>query len=300
MVRRGGQHGHKNQAFRPDHRGRRQHRAARARQRDAARPAADDPVLRGGARRHARPVYFRRPGEHVGQLRSHADPHAEPRPAAAGGARHDRLRGARSRGAEEAHGARRPGSAGNEVFLEEKDGVVEATCPWGNRVRCHAPAPEFGDTELGLAYVEFDVPPRSADGIARFYTEIMDAPSKVVKRHGAPSAEVPIGRGQRLWYTETREAIPPYDGHHIEMYIAEFSTPYKELLERGLITMETDEHEWRFQSIVDPKSGKPLFEIEHEVRSLKHPLYARPLVNRNPLQTNTAYQRNQDAFRSKY
>jgi len=36
------------------------------------------------------------------------------------------------------------------------------------------------------------------------------------------------------------------------------------------------------------------------VRSLKHPLYARPLVNRNPLQTNTAYQRNEDAFRGKY
>src|SRR5437879_6238001 len=111
---------------------------------------------------------------------------------------------------------------------------------------------------------------------------------------------VPAGRDQRLWYTETRAPIPPYDGHHIEIYIADFSTPYKKLLERGLITMETGEHEWRFQSIVDPKSEKPLFEIEHEVRSLKHPLYARPLVNLNPLQTNTAYQRNPDAFRGKY
>src|SRR5882672_8578680 len=108
-----------------------------------------------------------------------------------------------------------PGLQGTKFSWKEKDGVVEATCPWGNRVRCHAPAPEFGDTELGLAYVDFDVPPGSADGIARFYTEIMDAPSKVVKRRGAPSAEVPIGRGQRLWYTETREPIPPYDGHHI-------------------------------------------------------------------------------------
>ncbi len=193
-----------------------------------------------------------------------------------------------------------PGLKGSKFSWQEKDGAVEATCPWGNRVRCHAPAAEFGDTELGIVYLEFDAPPGSADGIARFYTELIGAPSKVVKRHGAPSAEVPIGRGQRLCYTETRAPIPPYDGHHIEMYIADFSSPYKKLLERGLITMETDEHEWRFKSIVDPKSGKPLFEIEHEVRSLKHPLYARPLVNRNPLQTNTAYQRNQDAFRGKY
>jgi len=111
---------------------------------------------------------------------------------------------------------------------------------------------------------------------------------------------VPIGRGQRLIFTETRAPIPPYDGHHIEVYIADFSTPYNKLLERGLVTMETDAHEWRFQKIVDPKTNRALFEVEHEVRSMKHPLFARPLVNRNPQQTNTAYVRGQDAFRGTY
>ena len=92
----------------------------------------------------------------------------------------------------------------------------------------------------------------------------------------------------------------PYDGHHIQIYLADFSRPYAKLLERGLITRETDAHEWRFQTIVDPASGAALFEIEHEVRSLKHPLYARPLVNRNPAQTNTRYARGQDPFRGIY
>ena len=32
-----------------------------------------------------------------------------------------------------------------------------------------------------------------------------------------------------------------------------------------------------------------LFQIEHEIRSMTHPLYARPLVNRNPAQTNRNY-----------
>jgi hypothetical protein len=58
---------------------------------------------------------------------------------------------------------------------EERDGAIEATCPWGNRYRCHAPAPEFGATELAIAYVEFGVPPGSAAGIARFYEQIMGA-----------------------------------------------------------------------------------------------------------------------------
>src|SRR5260221_223218 len=45
----------------------------------------------------------------------------------------------------------------------------------------------------------------------------------------------------------------------------------------------------RFGQIVDPPSVKPLFTNSHEVRSSRHPLYNRPLLNRNPEQTNTNY-----------
>ena len=64
--------------------------------------------------------------------------------------------------------------------------------------------------------------------------------------------------------------------------------------------METDAHEWRFQDIVDPATGAALFRVEHEVRSLRNPLYARPLVNRNPAQTNNDYVRGHDAFRGTF
>jgi len=189
-----------------------------------------------------------------------------------------------------------PRLAGTQFAWRDCGTHVEATCPWGNRVRCHAPAPEFGDTELALAYVEFDVPQGSAAGIARFYAEIMGAPASAAKG----SARVPVGRGQALVFSETAATLPPYDGHHVQIYLADFSGPYAKLLERGLITLETDAHEWRFRTIVDPASGAALFEVEHEVRSLRHPLYARPLVNRNPAQTNTRYARGQDAFRGAY
>jgi hypothetical protein len=39
-----------------------------------------------------------------------------------------------------------------------------------------------------------------------------------------------------------------------------------------------------------------LFTIEHEVRSLRSPLYLRPLVNRNAAQRQPTYQRGRDAF----
>jgi len=184
--------------------------------------------------------------------------------------------------------------------FEDHGSHVSATCPWGNRFRCHAPAEQYGETELAMAYIEFEVPKKAAAGIARFYAEIIGAPAVVVSVDGAPAASVSVGRDQRLLFRETAAAIPAYDRHHMQVYFADFSGPYKRLLERGLISRETDAHEWRFMDIVDPKTNKALFTIEHEVRSMKHPLYGRPLVNRNPAQSNSAYLRGQDAFRGIY
>lgn len=193
-----------------------------------------------------------------------------------------------------------PALQGTEFRFEDRGDHVSATCPWGNRFRCHAPAPEFGETELAMAYIEYEVPGGGAAGIAAFYSGIMGAPAEVISSEGAPTASVSVGRDQRLLFRETVAAIPAYDGHHMQVYLADFSGPYKRLLERGLISRETDAHEWRFQDIVDPQTNQPLFRIEHEVRSMKHPLFGRPLVNRNPAQSNSAYLRGQDAFRGIY
>ena len=178
----------------------------------------------------------------------------------------------------------------------EKDGAVEATCPWGNRVRCHAPSPEYGNLELGIVYVDFDVPVGTAEGIARFYSEVLRAPARAEKGR----ATVGIGRNQKLHFTETAKPLPDYDNHHIQVYIADFGSPYRWLQARGLVSMETDENEWRFQWIVDPKDGRKLFQIEHEVRSMKHRLFNRPLVNRNHAITNMTYVAGFDAFRGTY
>jgi hypothetical protein len=193
-----------------------------------------------------------------------------------------------------------PRLAATAFGFTDHGAFVEATCPWGNRFRCHAPHIEFGDLELGMPYVEFDVPRDCAQKIVRFYREIMDAPGEVVHRDGAPAAAITAGDGQRLYFRETAAPIPPYDGHHIQIYIGDFSGPYRRLIERKLITRETDAHEWRFIHVVDLDTNQPLFAVEHEVRSLRHPLYARPLVNRNTAQTNRAYLRGQDGFRGKY
>jgi hypothetical protein len=111
-----------------------------------------------------------------------------------------------------------------------------------------------------------------------------------------PAARVSVGMGQELVFRETDAELEPYDGHHIQVYVANFSGPHHQLLERDLVTEESNQHQYRFQDIVDPDSGAKLFEIEHEVRSMRNPLYARPLVNRNPVQTNRNYVPGRDAW----
>jgi hypothetical protein len=190
----------------------------------------------------------------------------------------------------------KPTLKGTKFSARRKNDRIEAICPWGNKFRVHAPAPEFGTMQIGMPYVELNAPIGSAGKIARFYSEIMGASVTVGERDGRPCASVTTGKAQYLHFIETRAKQPDYDGHHVAIYIADFAGPYEKLMERGLITMESDAHEWRFIDIVDLDSGDLLFKIEHEVRSATHPLYARPLVNRNPGQSNRGYKRGQDNF----
>jgi hypothetical protein len=179
---------------------------------------------------------------------------------------------------------------GSKFTYREGNSFVDTSSPWGDRIRCHFPDPErFGRVKLGMPYIEFDVPPGTAPGIARFYREIMDAPATVAENGSGPAAHVSAGADQELVFRETDRPLPPYDGHHIQIYISDFSGPYKKLGALGLVSTDVLEHEYRFIDIIDLDSKKVLFQLEHEVRSSRHPLYGRPLVNRNPAQTNMAY-----------
>ncbi len=186
--------------------------------------------------------------------------------------------------------------AGTKFAYAVADKHVAVTCPWGNRLRCYAAGPEFGDLTLGVVYVEFPVKPGRAAGIARFYEKVLGAPVAVTPEGAGSAARVRIGQRQELIFRETEGEPAPYDGHHIAIYIADFSGPHRRLEERGLVSEESGEYQYRFEKIVDPDTGDLLFTIEHEVRSFTHPMFLRPLVNRNPAQRQATYARGRDAF----
>lgn len=185
---------------------------------------------------------------------------------------------------------------GTKFAWRDNGDTIDATCPFGNHIRVHGASQAFGGMRLGMPYVELPVPPDSAAGIARFYEQILLAPVRRDTVGGRPAVCVRVGVNQELIYRETDQPIPEYDGHHVAIYVANFSTPHAELKRRGLVFEESDQWQYRFKDIVDPISGKHLFTLEHEVRSMTHPMWGRPLVNRNSTQSQREYSPGHDAF----
>ena len=174
--------------------------------------------------------------------------------------------------------------------------AIDLTCPWGNRLRAHAPDERLGRITLGMPYVELDAPPGSAEGIARFYGEVLHGLVSVEEDVRGRFARIVAGPLSTIRFRETDAVQPAYDGNHIQITLADFSGPYRRLLARGLVSEESSQHQYRFQDVVDPGSGDPLVRIEHEVRSMRHPMGARALVNRNAEQNNNRYAAGHEAW----
>ncbi len=83
------------------------------------------------------------------------------------------------------------------AFKKHRD-HVEATCPWGNTMLCYEPGERFGDMQLGMPYVEFDVPVGAAKGIAAFYARVFDT-STHVEGKGAQRPRTSQSARARNW-----------------------------------------------------------------------------------------------------
>lgn len=162
----------------------------------------------------------------------------------------------------------------------EGDGFVDVTSPWGNWLRCFSPEAASG-VPSGIAYVEFEVPNGAAAGIASFYAELLGAVTEVANDDGATIARCGVGSAQELIFREVDEALPAYDGHHVQIYLEDIEGPRQALSEFGLVYEHNSTTQYRFKDLVDPTTSTVLFTVEHEIRSTAHPLFARLLEKRS-------------------
>lgn len=165
---------------------------------------------------------------------------------------------------------------------------------------------------LGIDYIEFFVPVVDADGttaekIAKFYQTFFDAPASVVNDGTSNLAVVAFGKvddngrsEQSLLFreVEVEDAIMKGTasnddlgtGHHISIYVGscedDFEVAASNCVEGGLLwvnrqfkdvvlTVEEalEEKQFRFKDIVDIETGDVLYTLEHEIRSVTHPLF---------------------------
>jgi len=180
-----------------------------------------------------------------------------------------------------------PRFANTEFAIEKTKNELLVTCPWGNRIRCFTNQA----MPLGISYIQLLIEKSKLPGIARFYQTIFSVPVSLKTNR----LDVTVGVDQILRFKAATK-IPTYDGHHIAIYTPDFSGPYNKIREQAQILEESDQHQYRFLNIFDPDTGEVLYELEHEVRSLRHPMFNRTLLNRNAEQSFNPYTKGQDAF----
>jgi len=175
---------------------------------------------------------------------------------------------------------------------------LEVTCPWGNCYRIH-PAQPLLTASLGISYVALKCLHGTAKHIAQFYHNMLGATVHLTTDHDAKVevARISLGPQQDLIFTEIPKSEPQqleaYDGHHICIYINNFSETFKKFKSRKLVFVNKRFSDkagsleealkyrcFRFKDIVMTEGRGRLFQLEHEVRSMFHPSYLRPLVNR--------------------
>ena len=108
--------------------------------------------------------------------------------------------------------------------------------------------------------------------------------------------KVGAGDHQALVFEERANPAPACKDHHVQIYVANFSGPYRKLQAAKAEMEESSQHQYRIYRIHDVDTGAPVFTLDHEVRSMTHPMYGRPLVNRNPDQNARDYRRGRDFF----
>jgi catechol 2,3-dioxygenase-like lactoylglutathione lyase family enzyme len=149
----------------------------------------------------------------------------------------------------------------------------------------------------GISYIEILVPRNKAGKIAEFYECVFDATTTVFTDPvtGDDVTIVAFGfinpdtgrSSQTLLFRESDAELPPYDGHHIALYVGsckeDFEEAFKNVLNAQVlwvnprfsdkVTNLNTAKKWkqlRFKNITDLKTGKPIIELEHEVRSVEN------------------------------
>lgn len=192
------------------------------------------------------------------------------------------------------------------VSVEDDVGDVRVVGPYSNRYilsaaadveRCRAlgkGSPPSKKRRLGvekssvvaLADLSLEVPPGSAEPIARFYNELLGFERKEIAPGSWAVLGGPGGQSQSITLKEVEGCTGQDNGEHVCLYIGDYDGCFQRLHEKGLTwqnprfvkagsTQSLEEEavetqQFRFKDIVDVGTGAKLITLEHEIRSSRN------------------------------
>ncbi len=172
---------------------------------------------------------------------------------------------------------------GTAYSWDEEDNSVLLTSPFGFRIRLHANNTTTFTKPLGIKYIEFWAPPGSAGALARFYDQVLRAPTLVCEIDGAPATIVTAGPHQQIRFLE--RALDNFETYtmHLSYHVTNYNQVRTTLGEHGALKGISRGEVFFFDKVYDPENGETILKLTNEVRSVYHPDFMRPLINRWPM-----------------
>lgn len=176
-----------------------------------------------------------------------------------------------------------PKLKGSEFSWKDGKAAITATDPWGRRIRLHPAGRLPGMMNLALAYVELWVAPGSVQAIGDFYEQVLEAPVQRSGAHKSRRVSVAMGPYQSLRFVERADAPTIAHNNHVAVYLTRYQDVYARMSKLRILMEKHRFEQFRFNRIINLKTGKCLMKFEHEMRSLYHGDFGRPLVNRGDI-----------------
>jgi len=163
------------------------------------------------------------------------------------------------------------------------DLTLRVVSPFGIELKLHAAGSLSFLRQMGLAYVDIPVEPGKAERLQKYYQDFMVTPAVLCELEGEKSLVVTHGPYQYIRYRERK--LDDYDlyNFHIAYYVTNYNAYLDRVSELGSILGDGDGRLFFFDELFDPDTGEVILRFQQEVRSIYHPDFMRPLVNRWPL-----------------
>lgn len=173
---------------------------------------------------------------------------------------------------------------GSEYAIDDvNEDIMRVRTPYGVRLILHRAGSIPFLHPLGLTYVDIPVMPGKAEAVADFYRRVMGAPAEISLLDGEISAVVTFGAHQYVRYRERER--DDYDLHdfHVACYVSNYNEIRDRVVEQGSLKGDGFGQIFFFDEIFDPDNGEMIVRFQQEIRSIYHPDFMRPLVNRWPM-----------------